>query len=97
MVEELFETETLVHLVTFAITLVVLSVTLVAYYRTRLRRILVLALFAALLATQILLEVGDDFLEEGIPYFEVLTSLFGLGIALLLLVTVVRSFEWEPQ
>lgn len=97
MVEELFEAENVINLVTFLITLAVLSVTLVAYYRTRLRRILVLALFAALLATQILLDVGDDFLEEGIPHFEVLTSLFGLGIAVLLLITVVRDFEWEPQ
>lgn len=97
MVEELFEAENVINLVTFLITLAVLSVTLVAYYRTRLRRILVLALFAALLATQILLDVGDDFLEEGIPHFEVLTSLFGLGIAVLLLITVVRNFEWEPQ
>jgi hypothetical protein len=97
MVEELFETENLIHLVTLVITVGVLTLTLVAYYRTRLRRLLILALFAALLATQILLEVGDDFLEEGIPYFETLTSLFGLGIAILLLITVVKNFEWKPQ
>jgi hypothetical protein len=55
------------------------------------------SLLAALLATNILVQVGDDFLEDGIPNFELLTSLFALGIAVLLLATVVRRFEWQQQ
>ena len=76
--------------------MIVVLVTAFAYYRTRVRRILVLALLAALLATDLMLEVGDEFFEEGIPHFELLTSLFALLIALLLLATVVWRFEWQP-
>lgn len=94
---ELLEPEALIRALTLLVTMGVFLVTALAYYRTRVRRVLVLALLAALLATDILLEVGDDLLEEGIPYFELLTSLFGLGIALLLLATVVWRFEWRPQ
>lgn len=93
---ELFEPETLIRVLTLLITAAVFLVTAVAYYRTRIRRVLVLALLAALVATDLLLEVGDEFLEEGIPNFELLTSLFALGIALLLLATVVWRFEWQP-
>ena len=94
---ELFEPETLIRALTLLITTAVFVVTALAYYRTRIRRVLVLALLAALLATDLLLEVGDEFLEEGVPNFELLTSLFALGIALLLLATVVWRFEWQPQ
>jgi hypothetical protein len=94
---ELLEPETLVNMATLLITLAVFLITAIAYYRTRLRGVLVVSLLAALLATNILLEVGDEFLEEGIPNFELLTSLFALGIAVLLLVTVIRRFEWQEQ
>lgn len=93
---ELFEPETFIRALTLLIITAVFLVTALAYYRTRVRRVLILALLAALLATDLLLEVGDDFLEEGIPHFELLTSLFALGIALLLLATVVWRFEWRP-
>jgi hypothetical protein len=92
---ELFEPETLIQALTLVVTLAVVIVTMVAYYRTRARRILVLALLAALLVTDLVLEVGDEFLEEGIPYFDLLTSLFALGIALLLLSTIVFRFDWR--
>jgi drug/metabolite transporter (DMT)-like permease len=94
---ELLEPETLVNVATLLVTLTVFLITAVAYYRTRIRRVLVVSLLAALLATNILVEEGDEFLEEGIPNFELLTSLFGLGIALLLLATVVRRFDWQSQ
>jgi high-affinity Fe2+/Pb2+ permease len=94
---ELFEPKTLIRALTLLVTTAVFVVTALAYYRTRIRRVLVLALLAALLATDLLLEVGDEFLEEGIPNFELLTSLFALGIALLLLATVVWRFEWQPR
>lgn len=92
---ELFELETLIQALTLVVTLAVVIVTMVAYYRTRARRILVLALLAALLVTDLVLKVGDEFLEEGIPYFDLLTSLFALGIALLLLSTIVFRFDWR--
>jgi hypothetical protein len=94
---ELFEPETLINVATLLITLAVFLVTALAYYRTRLRGVLIVSLLAALLATNILVQVGDDFLEDGIPNFELLTSLFALGIAVLLLATVVRRFEWQQQ
>lgn len=97
MEEELLEPEYLIRTVTMLIALSVTAVTLLAYYRTRLRRVLVLALLSALLTIDMLLEVGDEFLEDGVPYFELVTALFGLGIALLLLLTVVWRFDWrEP-
>ncbi|KAB7518817.1 hypothetical protein [Halosegnis rubeus] len=91
---ELFEPETFIRALTLLVTMIVVLVTAFAYYRTRVRRIVVLALLAALLATDLMLEVGDEFFEEGIPHFELLTSLFALGIALLLLSTVVWRFDW---
>jgi high-affinity Fe2+/Pb2+ permease len=94
---ELFEPETFIRALTLLVTMIVVLVTAFAYYRTRVRRILVLALLAALLATDLILEVGDEFFEEGIPHFELLTSLFALGIALLLLSTVVWRFDWQPR
>jgi high-affinity Fe2+/Pb2+ permease len=94
---ELFEPETFIRALTLLVTMIVVLVTAFAYYRTRVRRILVLALLAALLATDLMLEVGDEFFEEGIPHFELLTSLFALGIALLLLSTVIWRFDWQPR
>lgn len=97
MEDELLEPEYLIRTITMLIALSVTAVTLVTYYRTRLRRVLVLALLSALLTVDILLEVGDEFLEDGVPFFELATALFGLGIALLLLLTVVWRFDWrEP-
>ncbi len=94
---DLLEPENLINVVTLLITLAVFLVTALAYYRTRLRGVLIVSLLAALLATNIVLEVGDEFLEEGIPNFELLTSLFALGISVLLLMTVLRRFEWQKQ
>ncbi|TKX80324.1 hypothetical protein [Halorubrum sp. SD626R] len=94
---ELFEPETFIRALTLLVTMIVVLITAFAYYRTRVRRILVLALLAALLATDLMLEVGDEFFEEGIPHFELLTSLFALGIALLLLSTVIWRFDWQPR
>ena len=94
---ELFEPETFIRALTLLVTMIVVLITAFAYYRTRVRRILVLALLAALLATDLILEVGDEFFEEGIPHFELLTSLFALGIALLLLSTVIWRFDWQPR
>ncbi|RAW44331.1 hypothetical protein DQW50_14750 [Halorubrum sp. 48-1-W] len=94
---ELFEPETFIRALTLLVTMIVVLITAFAYYRTRVRRILVLALLATLLATDLMLEVGDEFFEEGIPHFELLTSLFALGIALLLLSTVIWRFDWQPR
>ena len=94
---DLLEPENLINVVTLLITLAVFLVTALAYYRTRLRGVLIVSLLAALLATNIILAVGDEFLEEGVPNFELLTSLFALGISVLLLLTVLRRFEWQKQ
>jgi phosphoglycerol transferase MdoB-like AlkP superfamily enzyme len=94
---ELLEPENLIRTLTLLVTVAVVLVTALAYYRTRLNRVLVLALLAALLATDLLLEVGEELFEEGIPYFELFSSLFTLGIAILLLLTVVWRFDWQPR
>jgi high-affinity Fe2+/Pb2+ permease len=94
---ELLEPENLIRTLTLLVTVAVVLVTTLAYYRTRLNRVLVLALLAALLATDLLFEVGEELFEEGIPYFELFSSLFTLGIALLLLLTVVWRFDWQPR
>lgn len=91
------EAEILISSLTLLVVLVVLAFVGVAYYRTRIRRLLVLFLLAALLGVNMVVTLAEDFLEQGIPYIEILTSLFALGIALLLLVTIVRRFAWEPQ
>ena len=94
---DLLEPENLINVVTLRLTRAVVLGTALAYYRTRLRGVLIVSLLAALLATNIILEVGDEFLEEGVPNFELLTSLFALGISVLLLLTVLRRFEWQKQ
>ncbi|WP_435178586.1 hypothetical protein [Halorussus sp. AFM4] len=91
------EAEILINSLTLLIVLVVLTFVGVAYYRTRIQRLLVLFLLAALLGINMVVTLAEDFLEQGIPYIEVLSSLFGLGIALLLLLTIVRRFTWEPE
>lgn len=91
-----FEPEFLIHGLTLAIVLVILAFVGIAYYRTRLRQLLVLFLLAALLGLNVLVSFGEDILEEGVPYFGLLTSLLGLGIAVLLLLTIARRFKWQP-
>lgn len=91
------EAETLINSVTLLVVLVVLVFVGVAYYRTRIRRLLVLLLLAALLGVNIGVTLAEDLLEQGVPYIDLVSSLFALGIALLLLVTIVRRFTWEPE
>lgn len=91
------EAELIISAITLLVVLVVLAFVGVAYYRTRIRRLLVLFLLAALLGVNMAITIAEDLLEEGVPYIELLSSLFALGIAVLLLVTIVRRFTWEPQ
>jgi uncharacterized membrane protein len=91
------EAEIVVNAVTLVIILIVLVSVGIAYYRTRIHRLLVLLLLAALLGINMAVTIAEEFLEEGIPQIELLSSLFALGIALLLLTTVVRRFRWEPK
>lgn len=91
------EAELLINAATLVIVLVVLVFVGVAYYRTRIRRLLVLFLLAALLGVNMVVTLAEDFLERGIPYLDLLSSLFALGIALLLLTTIVRRFSWKPR
>ena len=91
------EAELLISATTLLIVLVILAFVGVAYYRTRLRRLLVLFLLALLLGVNMVVTITEEFLEQGVPYIELLSSLFALGIALLLLITIVRRFRWEPE
>lgn len=91
-----FEPEMIVHGLTLAIILVILVFVGIAYYRTRLRQLLVLFLLAALLGLNVFVTLSEDILEGGVPYFGLLTSLLGLGIAVLLLITIGRRFKWQP-
>jgi hypothetical protein len=90
------DVEFLVNAVTLAVVLVVLVFVSIAYYRTRLRGLLVLFLLAALLGVNMGVSLAEEFIEAGVPYLDLLTSLLSLGIALLLLVTIVRRFSWGP-
>lgn len=91
------EAEAVINSITLLVVLVVLVFVGVAYYRTRIRRLLVLFLLATLLGVNMAVALAEDFIEQGVPYVELLSSLFALGIALLLLVTIVRRFTWEQQ
>lgn len=91
------EPETVVHGLTVLITGAVFIFVGVAYYRTRLRQLLVLSLLTVLVGLNSVVAFAEEFLEEGVPYFELLTSLFGLGIAVLLLLTIARRFRWQPN
>lgn len=91
------EAELVINALTLLVVLVVLAFVGVAYYRTRIRRLLVLFLLAALLGVNMAVTLAEDVLERGVPYIELLSSLFALGIALLLLLTIVRRFTWEPR
>lgn len=91
------EAELIISTITLLVVVVILAFVGVAYYRTRLRRLLVLLLLAILLGVNMVVSIAEEFLEQGVPYIELLSSLFALGFALLLLVTIVRRFEWEPE
>lgn len=91
------EAELIISAITLVVVVVILAFVGVAYYRTRLRRLLVLFLLAGLLGVNMVVTIAEDLLERGVPYIELLSSLFALGIALLLLVTIVRRFKWEPE
>ena len=94
---ELLEPENLIRTLTLLVTVAVVLVTALAYYRTRLNRVLVLALLAALLATDRLFGVGEELFEAGLPYVELCSRRCTLVIALLLLFTVVWRFVWQPR
>lgn len=91
------EVETVISALTLAVVVVVLAFVAVAYYRTRIRRLVVLFLLAALLGVNMVVELAEEALEGGVPYFDVLSSLFGLGIALLLLLTIVYRFPGKER
>lgn len=91
------EAELIISAITLLVVVVILAFVGVAYYRTRLRRLLVLFLLASLLGVNMVVTIAEEFLEQGVPYIELLSSLFALGIALLLLITIVRRFKWEPE
>ena len=91
------EVEFLVNAVTLAIVVVILAFVSIAYYRTRINRLLVLLLLTVLLGTNMLVAIAEELLEESVPYFDLLASLLSLGIALLLLVTILNRFSWEPE
>jgi uncharacterized membrane protein YoaK (UPF0700 family) len=91
------EAEIVVNVVTLVIVLITLVFVGIAYYRTRIQRLLVLLLLAALLGVNMAVTLAEEFLEEGVPRIELLSSIFALGIALLLLTTVVRRFRWDPE
>lgn len=84
------EVELLVNVLTLAVVLVVLGFVSVAYYRTRIRQLLVLFLLSALLGVNMVVAIAEEFLEEAFPVLDVLTSVLSLGIALLLLATILR-------
>lgn len=91
------EVELLVNAITLAVVLVVLVLVGVAYWRTRIRRLLVLLLLAGLLGLNMVVGIAEELVEESVPVLDVVASLLSLGIALLLLVTVLRRFQWEPR
>ena len=94
---ELFEPETLINVATLLITLAVFLVTALAYYRTRLRGVLIVSLLAALLATNILVQVGDDFLEDGIETFKSMANQCPRRTVVLLHETSVRRCERQQK
>lgn len=97
MVEgELFELEMFIRGLSLLIIFSVLVFVSIAYYRTRIRRLLILFLLAGLLAVNVLLDIVEH-VEAGLPFMGIVTSTLGLIIALLLLATVVQRFRWEPR
>lgn len=91
------EVELLVNAITLLIVGVILVFVGVAYVRTRMRRLLVLFLLAALVGINMVITTAEDVFDRTIPHIELLLSLLTLGIALLLLATVVRQFPWKSQ
>lgn len=91
------EVEILFNFLTLAIVTVVAVFVGIAYYRTRIRRLLVLLLLAVLLGTNMLIEIFEVVLEDGIPHIGLLSSLLSFGIATLLLVTIFRRISWDPR
>lgn len=97
MVEgELLELEMIIRGLSLLIIFAILLFVSIAYYRTRIQRLLVLFLLAGLLGINILLDIIEH-LEAGVPFFGIITSTLGLMIALLLLATVLQRFQWEPR
>lgn len=95
--EELFELEIVIRSISFLIIFGVLMFVSIAYYRTRIQRLLILFLLGGLLAINILLDMIEHLTAVGISFFGLITSTLGLIIALLLLATVVKRFKWEPR
>lgn len=91
------EAELFINALTLLVTLIVFVFVSIAYLRTRIRRLLVLLLLSGLLGVNMVVTLAEDILEGSIPYVELLSSLFALGLALLLLATVLRQFSWEPR
>lgn len=91
------EVETILSGLTLVVVLVVLVFVSIAYYRTRIRRLLVLFLLAALLGINMLVTLAEETLEEGVPAFDLLSSLFAFGIAFLLLLTVLYRVPRRPE
>lgn len=89
------EVETIVNILTLVVVVVVFTFVSIAYYRTRIPRLLVLLLLTGLLGGNMVVALSEDFLESGVPGIEIITSLFSLGIAVLLLVTIIRRFSFD--
>ena len=64
------ELETLINLLTLLTVLVVVVFVGIAYYRTRIRRLLVLLLLAGLLGVNMVVLIAEEVLKEAIPYIE---------------------------
>lgn len=87
------EPVTIIRWATLFVVFIVFVIVAIAYYRTRLQRVLVLLLLDALVGLNVLVSVSDNFFEQGIPHFELLSAVLAFGIALLLLLTVTHRFE----
>jgi len=86
----------LLHWVTLFVTVVVLGFVGVAYVRTRMPRLLVFLFFDVLLGLNMLATIGDNVLDNGVPYSDLLRSFLGLAIAGLLLATIALRIRWQP-
>ncbi len=93
----MIEAELIIEAATLGLVLVIIGLVGVAYRRTRISRLLVLLLLATLLGLNMVVDIAEEVLEETVPSVELLTSLFSLGIAVLLFVTVMWRFDWEPE
>lgn len=75
--EELLELEMIIRGLSLLIIFAILLFVSIAYYRTRIQRLLVLFLLAGLLGINILLDIIEH-LEAGVPFFGIITSTLGL-------------------